>query len=58
MKNFIIAASIVACSAAAQAQAPETVMERAVRGYTNMTSMRADFRQTITNPLTASNNVR
>lgn len=54
MKNFTVAALIIGCSAAAQAQAPETVMERAVRGYTSMSSMRADFRQTITNPLTGT----
>ena len=54
MKNLIVAAIIVGGSAAAQAQTPEAVMDRAVRGYTGMSSMRADFRQTITNPLTGT----
>ena len=36
------------------AQSPETVMDRAVSNYTSMKSMRAEFTQTITNPLTGT----
>jgi|SRR5688500_11402246 len=55
MKKIIAAAVLVAGGAAsADAQTPETLMDRAVRGYADMRSMRADFRQTITNPLTGT----
>lgn len=39
------------------AQTPEAVMDRAVRKYESMKTMRAEFRQTITNPLTGSTSV-
>jgi outer membrane lipoprotein carrier protein len=54
MKTLIAAALLAGASQVAQAQAPASIMDRAVRGYTAMTSMRADFRQTITNPLTGT----
>ena len=54
MKKIIAAILVLGGGAGVQAQSPETVMERAVKGYTDMRSMRADFRQTITNPLTGT----
>lgn len=36
------------------AQSPEAVMDRAVSNYAGMKSMRAEFTQTITNPLTGT----
>lgn len=44
----------IAISTGVQAQAPGTIMERAVASYAAMSSMRAEFRQKITNPLTGS----
>lgn len=61
MKKFIVA--IVAFSVAfgaaegAQAQSPGAVMDRAVKTYSDMRSVRAEFRQTITNPLTGTSAV-
>jgi outer membrane lipoprotein carrier protein len=39
------------------AQSPEAVMDRAVSKYASMKTMRAEFRQTITNPLTGTSSV-
>lgn len=39
---------------AAQAQNADAVIDRAVAAYARLTSMRAEFRQTLTNPLTGS----
>jgi outer membrane lipoprotein carrier protein len=50
----ILAAAGLAIAPAAMAQSPEAVMERAVRAYADLRSVRADFRQTITNPITGS----
>jgi len=41
----------------AQAQSPNAIMDRAVAAYSGMSSMRADFTQTITNPLTGTSAV-
>jgi outer membrane lipoprotein carrier protein len=54
MKKIITAILVLGTAAGAQAQSPEAVMDRAVKGYADMRSMRADFRQTITNPLTGT----
>lgn len=54
MKNLIAAIIVLGGSAGAGAQSPAAVMDRAVKRYTDMTSMSADFRQTITNPLTGT----
>lgn len=43
--------------ASANAQMPEATMERAARTYSDMRSMRAEFQQTITNPLTGTRSV-
>jgi len=39
----------------ARAQGAEALIERAASAYSRLNSMRADFRQTITNPLTGTN---
>src|SRR2546430_15299802 len=43
---------IVPC--AAQGQNADAIIDRAVAAYTRLNSMRAEFRQTLTNPLTGS----
>ena len=50
-------ATIIALGAAAsvQAQTPDATMKRAATAYTEMKTVRAEFRQTITNPLTGTN---
>ena len=57
MKYSIAALLIFGGAATAQAQAPAAVMDRAVKRYTDMRSMSADFRQTISNPLTGMTSV-
>ena len=54
MKKFSIAILALGFAASAQAQAPEAVMERAVKAYAALNSVRAEFKQTITNPLTGT----
>ena len=54
MKKVIAALIVLASATGLQAQSPEAAMERAVKGYTDMRSMRADFTQVITNPLTGT----
>lgn len=50
-------ATIIALGAAAsvQAQTPDATMKRAASAYTEMKTIRAEFQQTITNPLTGTN---
>lgn len=50
-------AALTFAAATAGAQSPEAVMDRAVRNYSSMKSMRAEFTQTITNPLTGTTSV-
>ena len=52
-----IIAALVAVGAAAgvQAQTPDAVMQRASSAYSQMKTLRAEFQQTITNPLTGTN---
>lgn len=57
MKYSIAALLIAGAASTAQAQAPAAVMDRAVKRYTDMRSMSADFRQTISNPLTGMTSV-
>ena len=54
-----ILAAILALGAAGgvQAQSPNAVMQRAVQAYADLRSVRAEFRQTITNPITGTNSV-
>jgi len=53
---FAIAAFAVAAGNA-RGQSPEAIMDRAVSNYASMKTMRAEFRQTITNPLTGTTSV-
>ena len=57
MKNLIAAVIVLGAAADASAQSATAVMERAAKRYADMTSMSAEFRQTITNPLTGTNSV-
>jgi outer membrane lipoprotein carrier protein len=55
MRRIITAAAIaVASPLAVFAQSAETTIDRAVSAYARLTSMRAEFRQTLTNPLTGT----
>ena len=54
MKKLIAAILVLGGAADASAQSAAAVMDRAAKRYTDMTSMSADFRQTITNPLTGT----
>jgi outer membrane lipoprotein carrier protein len=51
-KLAIIAALLLPCSA--QAQSADAVLDRAVAVYSRLSSLRAEFTQTLTNPLTGS----
>src|SRR3990170_5770051 len=56
MRKLLSAAAIaLAVPAYASAQSAETIIDRAVAAYARLNSMRAEFRQTLTNPLTGSN---
>src|SRR4029078_11631038 len=50
-------AAVAVLAASAQAQSPEAVMDRAVKNYESMKSLRAEFTQTITNPLTGTTSI-
>jgi outer membrane lipoprotein carrier protein len=50
-------AALTFAAATAGAQSPEAVMDRAVKNYSSMKSMRAEFTQTITNPLTGTTSI-
>lgn len=56
MKNigYLMALAFAALPVSARAQSPETIIDRAVAAYSRLNSMRAEFRQTLTNPLTGS----
>lgn len=55
MRKIISAVAIAfAIPSTAPAQSAETTIDRAVSAYSRLTSMRAEFRQTLTNPLTGS----
>lgn len=49
-----LAAAVLPAPKAAQAQNAEAIIDRAVAAYGRLSSMRAEFRQTLTNPLTGS----
>lgn len=55
--KILAAAAAIAIAPAAMAQSPEAIMERAVKAYANLRSVRAEFRQSITNPITGSDMV-
>jgi outer membrane lipoprotein carrier protein len=57
--TYLAATAFAACSvgaipSAARGQNADAVIDRAVAAYARLNSMRADFRQTLTNPLTGS----
>ena len=56
MKKLFLNTAIVcvAMSSAAPAQSAESIIDRAATAYGRLGSMRAEFRQTLTNPLTGS----
>jgi outer membrane lipoprotein carrier protein len=57
MKNLIAAVIVLGGAADLPAQSPVAVIERASKRYADMTSMSAEFRQAITNPLTGTSAV-
>ncbi len=54
MIKILAASAALAIAPAASAQSPEAIMESAVKAYADLRSVRAEFRQTITNPITGS----
>jgi outer membrane lipoprotein carrier protein len=52
--TLLAAISVVAIPVAARAQNADAVIDRAVAAYARLNSMRAEFKQTLTNPLTGS----
>jgi outer membrane lipoprotein carrier protein len=52
--TYITALALAALPAAARAQSADAIIDRAVAAYAGLNSMRAEFRQTLTNPLTGS----
>ena len=56
MKKLILTSAIAVAtlSSAARAQSAEAIIDRAAAAYSRLNSMRAEFRQTLTNPLTGS----
>ncbi|HET9636639.1 MAG TPA: outer membrane lipoprotein chaperone LolA [Gemmatimonadaceae bacterium] len=56
MKKLILTSVVafVAISSNAGAQSAEAIIDRAAAAYAQLNSMRAEFRQTLTNPLTGS----
>jgi outer membrane lipoprotein carrier protein len=55
MRTILQATAIaIAIPFTASAQSAETTIDRAVAAYARLTTMRAEFRQTLTNPLTGS----
>jgi outer membrane lipoprotein carrier protein len=52
--SFATALAVAASPTAIRAQSADAVIDRAVAAYANLNSMRAEFRQTLTNPLTGS----
>jgi len=56
MKNFLYPVAFVAIALpfTAQAQSADAIIDRAVAAYAKLNSMRAEFRQTLTNPVTGN----
>jgi outer membrane lipoprotein carrier protein len=52
--NYIAVFALAALPVAASAQTAQDIIERAATAYARLSSMKADFRQTLTNPLTGS----
>ena len=51
---YLAAVALIAMPFVANAQSAETIIDRAASAYSGLSSMRAEFRQTLTNPLTGS----
>ncbi len=56
MRKIIAISTVafVALSSSARAQTADAIIDRAAAAYSRLASMRAEFRQTLTNPLTGS----
>ena len=52
--HYLSTLALVVLPAAAIAQTPQTIIDRAAAAYARLNSMRAEFRQTLTNPLTGT----
>lgn len=52
--NYFAALGLAVVPAAARAQSAQDIIDRAATAYARLTSMRAEFKQTLTNPLTGS----
>jgi len=57
MKKIIVAIAFLGSSAVVQAQTPATIIDRAAKSYADMQSVRAEFTQKLTNPLTGTTSV-
>jgi chaperone LolA len=55
--TYFAAIALAALPAAAQAQNADSIIDRAVSAYARLNSMRAEFRQTLTNPLTGNSQI-
>jgi outer membrane lipoprotein carrier protein len=52
--NYLVAIAFTTVPMAARAQSAEATIDRAAAAYARLNSMRAEFRQTLTNPLTGT----
>ena len=52
--TYLAAIGLAALPITARAQSADAIMDRAAAAYSRLSSMRAEFRQTLTNPLTGS----
>lgn len=55
--TYITAFALIAFPIAAPAQEAGAIIDRAVSAYSRLNSMRAEFRQTLTNPLTGNSQI-
>ncbi|HEY9480060.1 MAG TPA: outer membrane lipoprotein carrier protein LolA [Gemmatimonadaceae bacterium] len=54
VRALILASAAILATSPLTAQSPQATVERAVRAYSKITTIRATFTQTVTNPLTGS----
>jgi outer membrane lipoprotein carrier protein len=52
--TYLVAFAVAALPIGASAQSADAIIDRAVAAYARLNSMRAEFRQTLTNPLTGN----
>ena len=52
--TYLVAIAFTAVPIAARAQSADAIIDRAAAAYARLNSMRAEFRQTLTNPLTGT----